>query len=267
MAVLEVYRYERKFVVTEQTAEAVRQFVGCYLVPDEHMAGCDWDGYRVCSLYLDTPNLGLYRQSQQGIKNRYKLRIRFYDEREDCPAYLEIKKRTTETVHKLRAVAPKRAAERLLHGGRLSHEDLLSNSDASHRALDEFCECCDRLHAEGAVYVDYHRAAYVSKIAESVRVTFDRNVVGRPYYSGCGLSPPAEASAPVSRGVVLELKYNGRAPRWMHDVVTTLNLQRRSFPKYVYCVDALRIDPDHRAPGLLRGGKGIAKLLSRSARS
>jgi hypothetical protein len=144
--------------------------------------------------------------------------------------------------------------------------DLLSNSEASHRALDEFCDCCDRLHAEGVVFVDYRRAAYVSKSAESVRVTFDRNVVGRPYYSGCGLKSPVEASAAVARGVVLELKYNGRAPRWMHDVVTTLSLQRLSFPKYVACVDALRIDPEHAAPGLRRGGKGISELFARSAR-
>ena len=56
----------------------------------------------------------LYRQSTTGIKNRYKLRIRFYDEAADSPAFLEIKKRTTETVHKLRAVVAKPAAERLL---------------------------------------------------------------------------------------------------------------------------------------------------------
>lgn len=265
MGALEVYRYERKFVVTEQTAEAVRQFVSCHLVPDEHMAGCDWDGYRVCSLYLDTPNLGLYRQSQQGIKNRYKLRIRFYDERSDGLAFLEIKKRTTETVHKLRAIVPKAAAAELLRGGRLSHADLLSNSDASHRALDEFCACCDRLHAVGVAFVDYRRAAYVSQSAEGVRVTLDRNVVGRAYSAGCGLAPPLEATEAVARGVVLELKYNGRAPRWMHDLMTAFNLQRRSFPKYVACVDALRIDPEHSSPGLRRGGRGIASILARGA--
>jgi hypothetical protein len=243
MGVMEVYRYERKFAVTEATARAVRQFVSSYLVPDEHMAGEGPDGYRVCSLYLDTPHLGLYRQSQQGVKNRYKLRIRFYDEGPDSPAFLEIKKRTTETVHKLRAVVTKQSAARLLRGGRLGDADLLSNGDASHRAVTEFCACCDRLHAEGVAFVSYRREALVSESAEGVRVTFDRHVVGHRYLAGCGLEPPPAVSAPVTRGVVLELKYNGRAPRWMHDLVTSLSLQRRSFPKYVLCVDALRIDP------------------------
>ena len=138
MGAMEIFRYERKFVVTEPTAEAVRRFVSSYLVPDEHMAGAGPDGYRVCSLYLDTPHLSLYHQSRQGVKNRYKLRIRFYDDDADGPAFLEIKKRTTETVHKLRAVVPKPAAAQLLRGGRPSSTDLLSNGDASHRASQSF---------------------------------------------------------------------------------------------------------------------------------
>ena len=77
MGLMEVYRYERKFLVTEQIASAIRGFVASYLSHDEHMAGTGSDGYRVCSLYLDSPSLGLYDQSCNGIKNRYKLRIRF----------------------------------------------------------------------------------------------------------------------------------------------------------------------------------------------
>src|SRR5262245_13965431 len=100
MGALEVLRYERKFVVTETMAQRVRHFVKTYLELDEHMAGEGPDGYRVCSLYLDTPHFGLYRQSCHGLKNRYKLRIRFYDDRPDSPAFLEIKERKTETVHK-----------------------------------------------------------------------------------------------------------------------------------------------------------------------
>jgi hypothetical protein len=242
MPLVEIFRYERKYLVTPQVADAVQKFAACYLVPDEHMAGHDADGYRICSLYLDTPQLALYRQSTEGVKNRYKLRIRFYDELESSPAFLEIKRRATDTVHKLRATVSKPAAARLLRGGQLGHSDLLSGGDASHRALEEFCQACNRLNAIGVAFVNYRRAAYVSQSAESVRVTFDRQIVGHGYYPGCGLATPAEQSPPVTQGVVVELKYNGRAPRWMHDLVTTFGLQRLSFPKYVRCVDALQID-------------------------
>jgi SPX domain protein involved in polyphosphate accumulation len=241
MGAAEIYRFERKFVVPEHAADAIRHFVEAYLPLDEHMAPDEPFGYRVCSLYLDTPNYALYRQSCDGIKNRYKLRIRFYDELPDSPAFLEIKQRKTETVHKLRAVVSKPAAERVLRGEWISPQELLSRGDTSARALAEFCECRDRLHAVGSAFISYRREAFVSPSAESVRVTFDRQIKGHPYYPEMGLTVPMDEAFVVVDGAVLELKYNGRAPRWMHDLITHFSLQRRSFPKYVFGVDALKM--------------------------
>lgn len=244
--VVEIFRYERKFVVPEHMAEAVRSFVSSYLPYDDYIRPDEPYGYRVCSLYLDTPNFNLYRQSCDGIKNRYKLRVRFYGDRDDGPAFLEIKKRTTETIHKLRAAVSKQSAEAVLRGYWISADDLISPSDASRRALAEFCECRERLHAEPTAFISYRRIAYVSRTAESVRVTFDRQIAGHPYHADMGLSVPQQDAFVVVDGAVLELKYNGRAPRWMHDLITSFGLQRRSFPKYVYGVDALRMKPGMR---------------------
>ncbi|HEX2476187.1 MAG TPA: VTC domain-containing protein, partial [Lacipirellulaceae bacterium] len=158
-----------------------------------------------------------------------------------CPAYLEIKQRKTETVHKLRAAVSKQAAERVLRGEWISPAELLLPSDISARALAQFCECRDRLHAVGTAFISYRREAYVSPTAESVRVTFDRQIAGHPYRPEMGLTVPMDEAFVVVDGAVLELKYNGRAPRWMHDLITHFGLQRRSFPKYVFGVDALGV--------------------------
>jgi hypothetical protein len=242
MAVFEVYRFERKYVVTELAADAIRQFVTAYLDRDTYMAGKGPTGYRIHSLYLDTPDLALYRQTMEGIKNRFKLRIRFYDEAANSPAFLEIKKRTTETIHKLRAAVSKRSAERLLGGARLSAADLLTTNEASVRALEEFSNRRAQRRMEGAVFTCYQREAYVSRAGEGARVTFDREIVGQSYHSDCSLALP-ERKVPISaKGVVLELKYNGRIPHWMHDLIATFRLERTSFPKYIYCTDALRHD-------------------------
>jgi hypothetical protein len=146
-------------------------------------------------------------------------------------------------VHKLRAIVTKATVERLLAGERPRPAELLSNSDASLRALADFCDCRDRLQAEGAAFVNYEREAFVSKAAENVRVTFDRRITGQPFRRRHGLHSPDGETPIVPRGVVLELKYNGRAPRWMHDLVTSFDLARQSFPKYVHCVDALHMIP------------------------
>jgi hypothetical protein len=250
MGTVEICRYERKFVVSESAAEAIRSFVTAYVPIDEHVTPDQPRGYRVYSLYLDTPSRKLYRQSCDGIKNRYKLRVRFYDTNKDGPAFLEIKQRTTETVHKMRAIVSKRAAEKMLRGGWISPADLLSNGVASTRALEEFCRRREELKAEGTVFVSYTREAFVSQTAESVRVTFDRDIAGRPYDPRDGLTVPEDEAMVKVNGVVLELKYNGRAPRWMHDLITSFGLQRLSFPKYVYAMDELGFDP-HRIGGTL----------------
>jgi SPX domain protein involved in polyphosphate accumulation len=240
MAAAEVYRYERKYVVTEAAADAIRRFVTSYLDRDLYMAGKGPTGYRIFSLYFDTPGFALYRQTIEGHKNRYKLRFRFYDEAPSSPAFLEIKRRTTETIHKLRAAVSKCAAEKLLGGVRLKEADLLSGSEATVRALDEFCNRRERMRLEGAAYVCYQREAYVSREAESLRVTFDRQIVGQPYHSDCSLAVSDQIAPIEPKGVVLELKYNGRIPYWMHDLVRSFRLDRTPFSKYVYCTDALR---------------------------
>ena len=237
----EVFRFERKFVVTESAADAIQRFVSTYLSLDEHMAGAESIGYRVCSLYLDTPQLSLYRQSTDGIKNRRKLRIRFYDDRPDGLAYLEIKRRTGETVHKLRATVRKSSCDALLRGESLTAANLRTIDDVGYRALDEFCECKHRYDARGVVFVDYRRIAYASRTGDNTRVTFDRQLIAREFSPRLGLTPGETAAEVPVHGVVLELKYNCRAPRWMHDLMQTFQLQRRSFPKYVFCADALNL--------------------------
>jgi hypothetical protein len=113
---------------------------------------------------------------------------------------------------------------------------------ASIRALAEFCERREQLNAEGTAFVSYVREAFVSQAAESVRVTFDRAIAGHPYDPRMGLTVPHDEAMVKVSGVVLELKYNGRRPSWIHDLIMCFGLQRQSFPKYVYAMDALRLD-------------------------
>ena len=49
------------------------------------------EGYHVHSLYLDSPAYELYHETTEGVKNRFKLRMRFYDDSPEAPVFLEIK--------------------------------------------------------------------------------------------------------------------------------------------------------------------------------
>ena len=90
-------RYEHKYIVREDAALALRDFVSSYLDLDPFGATQPNLSYPVHSLYFDSPDLHLYHTTINGDKNRYKLRIRFYEDRPKSPVYFEIKRQTTRS--------------------------------------------------------------------------------------------------------------------------------------------------------------------------
>ena len=236
--VLQKERYEMKYILPESAVPALRSFVRAYLSPDEHVNGDGLNSYQVYTLYLDAPSLVLCRQTQQGLRNRFKLRVRWYDPSPSAPAFLEIKQRTNDFIHKLRAEVTKQEMQRVVGGSYLSLADRLKNNGTTD-VIGEFCERRDRLVASEIMLVTYTREAYESSLGNHVRVTFDRDIWGRV----CGLGkdlPAGKQHGEVSRRrVVLEIKFTKQMPGWTHDLVQAFQLQRVSFPKYVACVEAL----------------------------
>src|SRR5437762_13887744 len=71
-------RFELKYLIPEETALLVRDFVRSYLQMDEYSVGRPNYSYPVHSLYLDSQQLKLYWDTINGDKNRFKLRLRYY---------------------------------------------------------------------------------------------------------------------------------------------------------------------------------------------
>ncbi len=238
---MQTNRFELKYVIDEQRACAVREYISPYLDPDEHARGKPGCSYPVYSLYMDAPTLVLYRQTTHGLKNRFKLRIRFYDDDYTSPAFLEIKRRLSGVICKERAALRREGVEILLSGGRpdMSHLVQSSGNRDAEGALDRFCSLCDELGAVGVTYVGYMREAYVQPNSDNLRVTFDRQLRGQEYDIREGLAVPTRGVSPNVDGVILELKFVDRFPGWMREMVWALDLDRCSMAKYVHCVEAL----------------------------
>jgi len=238
-------RFEFKYVIDEQRARAMRDYIRGYVEPDEHVQDLRNCSYPVHSLYLDAPTLVLYRQTTLGLKNRFKLRIRFYDAVPTHPAFLEIKRRLNDAIRKERAAITRAGVDRLLKGRPLAPSALVpaNGNGRAGAALERFCHLVEELGAQPAAYVSYVREAYVSPGSEQLRVTFDRQIRGTAFDWRMGLSPPTTGVAANVHGVVLELKFVDRFPHWMRDLVWAFDLQRRSVAKYVYCVAALGLRP------------------------
>ena len=245
---LQTSRYELKYIIDERCAKEVRDFVRGHLEPDEFTEPDQGNSYRISSLYLDNANLSLYRQTVAGEKNRFKLRIRFYDNNPDGPAFLEIKRRVTGVILKARAAVTRQGVLDLLDRKGPDESWLLgSNGDPkSGAALLTFSDLSDSVGASPSIYVSYRREAYVSPSSNSIRVTFDRQLLGGTYEHGANLAAPTDGARPEigNRGkVILELKFTDRFPRWMREMAHAFDLQRTSVPKYVLCVNAMGIEP------------------------
>lgn len=245
---LQASRFELKYVIPEELVRPLREFASGYLAPDEHADPArNWE-YEVHSLYLDSPSLTLCRATMHGLKNRYKLRIRFYDEKPESPAYFEIKRRVSDVILKQRAAIRRSAVPRLLAGQWPDRVDLVNDNDAAFGAIEEFCSLRYAIGADGQVFVSYLREAYVTPEDNSVRMTFDRRLAARPYEHNFTLSGSREPLYPDVGGVVLELKFTDRFPNWMRDMVEGFDLERVSMAKYVHCVEAMASRPMRSSP-------------------
>jgi len=233
-------RFELKYLVTEACAVGIRSFLRGHLTLDEYDDPNNPRGYTVCSLYLDSPQLMLYDQTLKGHKNRFKLRIRFYDDDCNGPAFLEIKRRETDVIRKKRVMVTRNGALRLIQGA-WPEPSMLYKPNGDMDALEQFCNLARNINADGCAYVLYRREAYVSPESDDLRVTFDRDLVGGLYHAATELEIPKNGVRPRVGGVVLELKFTDRFPAWMHELAQLFNLQRTSVPKYVMCVDSLHI--------------------------
>jgi hypothetical protein len=232
---LQASRFEMKYIVDERTAAALRDFVRPYLEPDANAEEGQEARYHIHSLYLDSDDLALYRASQDGVRDRFKLRVRWYGERPE-QAFFEVKRRVDKVVLKQRAGVEWVALQRLLDGGLARPEDLLAGDPRAMAALDRFAELSRTINASGQLVVSYEREAYVTPGGNTARLTFDRGVASRAY-SGCiEATRTSAAFHPRVGGVIVEMKFTDRFPAWMEEATQVFALARRRVPKYVLCV-------------------------------
>ena len=100
-------RYELKYVLPVQKSQQIAEDLRAFTRPDAHGEA---EGYRVVSLYYDSPWLDFFWAKIEGIKFRRKVRIRIYpDDLVGGQAMVEIKQRINRTVQKRRLPMPQEA--------------------------------------------------------------------------------------------------------------------------------------------------------------
>ena len=246
---LQFQRFELKYIVQPETAERVRHFVQSYLEPDEYAEGKPDYSYAIHSLYLDSEQLSFFWHTVNGHKNRFKLRLRYYDDKPDGPVFFEIKRREGDVIRKQRAAVRREVAASLLVG-QLPHADDLPEHDAGSLAcLREFCKLKQQYEARPVARISYLREAWVSPDTDDLRVTMDRQVRCWPHQTEELSGDVAPGQFVFGHTPVIEIKFTCRYPDWIRDMVSTLGLVRDSAAKYVDGIQALGHEKFIRQPG------------------
>lgn len=211
-------RIEKKYRLTKAQKQQLLTQVGDYLTPDEHGEST------ICSLYLDTPEYLLIRNSIDADAYKEKLRLRSYGTpKPDSSVFLELKKKYQGVVYKRRVVMSLQEAEAYLETGVLPVDSQIM------REIDYAMAFYHR--PKPAMMIVYERDAYYVKGMPNLRITFDRAVRYRDYDLLLEAGPQGRTIIPDDT-VLMEIKTDGAMPVWLSHALDRCRILPTSFSKY-----------------------------------
>lgn len=221
-------RYELKYLVRIDQAARIISDLESMTRPDDHGGR---DGYRVVSLYYDSPGLDFFWAKIEGIKFRRKLRVRIYpgeDIEAVREAMVEIKQRINRTVQKRRFQLPLDKAEQFCAGS-LAVEDLGS---LDQQVASEVRYMVQAMQLVPTCITAYRRRAFVGDLfVAGLRITFDTEVGCRVHGLKVDLNAHNHLFLPPD-WCIMEVKVNDAVPDWVTALLARHNCQLRRVSKY-----------------------------------
>lgn len=226
-------RFELKYLIPNSVALRVRDFIQQHLDIDEYGVGQPNFSYPVHSLYLDSDDWKIYWRTINGDKNRYKLRLRYYNDSPKTPIFFEIKRRMKDIILKQRCGLKRPGVEAVLAGHLPDPKYLISQDPEEYQAAHRFLELMLDVNAKPKMHVAYMREAYVNAHNNEFRVTLDRHVRCATRFDGLLTTKMVDPFICTTDTVILELKFTGRFPNWYRELVRVFNCFQCGAAKYV----------------------------------
>ncbi|MCR4963475.1 MAG: polyphosphate polymerase domain-containing protein [Firmicutes bacterium] len=217
MAITVMQRYEMKYLLNaRQTDYLYRQLEG-YMQIDEYGLTS------IASLYYDTSDERLIRESLEKPKFKEKLRLRSYGLATDkSPVYLELKRKYDGVVYKRRIQSTIMDVDSFFSG-----YDTLGTGQIQ-KELTYFRDYYKTLIP--TCLIIYDRAAYFEPDGD-LRLTIDN----KPRYrmEGLSLTKSMDGIPLLDTGwSILEVKVQGAMPLWLSSILNNGRIYKSSFSKY-----------------------------------
>lgn len=226
MAIEVFNRYEHKYMMDYDTFLKVRAVMDEHMELDSHNQ--NYEPYTIANIYYDTADDYLIRKSLSKPTYKEKLRLRAYGvPRRTEKVFLEIKKKFNGIVNKRRTSLLLYEAYDFIESGTPPEPKPYMNTQVL-KELDYFMQVYD---LKPKLYLAYDRIAYFEKDNPDLRISFDTNIRSRRYDLQLESGDFGEALHDGDT-YLMEIKTSLAKPLWLTNMLTELDIKRRSFSKY-----------------------------------
>lgn len=225
MAIEIFNRYEKKYLIDEDTCGKVESRLSEFMAPDGYNGG---GAYTIASLYYDTPDNHMIRTSLQKPGYKEKLRLRAYG----VPSagdrvYVEIKKKVSGLTNKRRSALALEDARVFLETGVMPEPSPCQNR----QVLSEVEYILRTQTPRPALYLAYDRRAWFAADGSGLRISFDRNIRTRRY--DLRLEAGSHGDPLIADGQrLMEVKSGQSIPLWLSRLLSEYEIYPTSFSKY-----------------------------------
>lgn len=228
-------RDEVKYLIPNILFPKVKELMLPYMRLDKFSGPPENPDYTVRSIYYDTYNLRFYYEKKSGLKKRFKVRIRGYNQlTNDSIVFLELKRKRNDQVYKNRFPLFYKNIDRILNN-EITGDDVPLNKNDSDR--EKFLFNYYSLSLRPTLLVIYEREAYHYKFNSDLRITFDKNIRSIKPDNFDSLFTDKHTIPTFRNSFVLEIKSGGPFPSWIFSIITQLHLQKRAVSKYALSLD------------------------------
>lgn len=215
-----MYRYEKKFLINNLQMEILKNNLSATLYLDPNIKNED-GSYFIRSMYFDDYKDTSYNQVIDGISEREKYRIRFYD-LDSSYITLEKKTKVNNLGKKDKDKLTKQEVKNFING---------IENITNKKVVNELQNKIKTRFYKPVVIIDYLRRAFTYPIND-VRITIDYNIscsyeMNKFFEKDANSIPLLEKDT-----AILEVKYNDFLPDVIKQVIDIKNLEVTSFSKY-----------------------------------
>ena len=230
MAITVFKRYEKKYMLTMEQYEALREFLKDYMRYDKYCL--DSKSYKLYNIYFDSPNNELIRTSISKPKYKEKLRMRSYYplREENDKVFFEIKKKYKGVVTKRRATMKYGEVMEMVRTRKLppSYE---TAKYFDKQVEKEILRMLENYDLYPAVYIAYDRIAMFGIDDPELRITFDKEIITRRTNLTLNGDTSGVDIMPLER-ILMEIKIPNAMPLWLARFLSEHQIFNSSFSKY-----------------------------------